>query len=266
MLLALDLDGTLRLNDQGLIPSERKALLKVRKKGHIPVLITGRNLWSLRKVIKEEDGFEYICYSSGAGIIPWPIGHILRQLYFEDQQQRAVKSILDLEHYDYFIQQQLPENHYHWPVFSSKAPPDYFRRMEKYKSWRLHSPPEKTSQFLIILKKHKDRLALMEKLKTMELPISMIQTTSPMDHRTPWLEIFPPQGNKGGALSFLCRSIDYPLDKTIALGNDWNDIDMLELAGNSWVVPGAPEELIKRFNITPKESLLSPLEFLVQGL
>jgi hydroxymethylpyrimidine pyrophosphatase-like HAD family hydrolase len=74
--------------------------------------------------------------------------------------------------------------------------------------------------------------------------------TSPLDGKTAWIEIFPPDTSKGTALRWLAKHTGVDLSATIAIGNDYNDTDMLETVGTAYVVANAPDELKTRFRVT----------------
>lgn len=60
-----------------------------------------------------------------------------------------------------------------------------------------------------------------------------------------WLD-FTAAG-KGQGLRALCRALGIPLQNTIAFGDNFNDVPMLELAGRAYLMEGACAELRGRF-------------------
>ena len=57
-------------------------------------------------------------------------------------------------------------------------------------------------------------------------------------------EILHPDGGKDKALSWLCRSLGISEDDTIAFGNGYNDVQMLEWAGMGVAIGGAVPEVL----------------------
>lgn len=53
--------------------------------------------------------------------------------------------------------------------------------------------------------------------------------------------------NKGRALRNICQIHGIPLNMSAAMGDGWNDLEMLEAAGTAWVIQSAPAELKARF-------------------
>lgn len=58
-----------------------------------------------------------------------------------------------------------------------------------------------------------------------------------------FLEIMHPEGTKGSALRFLAAHYGCKLDETIAIGDSWNDHDMVEIAGLGVAMENAVEPL-----------------------
>ena len=52
-------------------------------------------------------------------------------------------------------------------------------------------------------------------------------------------------------MSFICNKHQIQVNETIGIGNDFNDVDMLEVTGNSFIVANAPSELKMRYERIP---------------
>jgi len=77
--------------------------------------------------------------------------------------------------------------------------------------------------------------------------VSVIWSSSPLDHRSRWIEIFPKGANKGSGIAWLADRLAVDPEKVMVVGNDFNDLHMLEWASHSYVVKNAPEALRKLF-------------------
>ena len=53
--------------------------------------------------------------------------------------------------------------------------------------------------------------------------------------------------DKGVGLSALCAALGIPLEETMAFGDNWNDVPMLDLAGTAWLMEAADPALLRRF-------------------
>lgn len=70
-----------------------------------------------------------------------------------------------------------------------------------------------------------------------------------------YLEILNRQVSKGRALKFLCQKLGVDLKQTIAIGDNYNDLEMLEFAGLGVIMGNAREELKTRADyIAPANS------------
>ena len=71
----------------------------------------------------------------------------------------------------------------------------------------------------------------------------MVRTTSPLDGESVWIEIFPNHVSKGTTAAWLAERLGIEPYDTAAVGNDYNDLDLLGWAHRSYVVENAPEDL-----------------------
>ena len=62
-----------------------------------------------------------------------------------------------------------------------------------------------------------------------------------------FLEIMGGGVDKGRGLLEVCRIHNIDPRRTVAMGDGWNDIRLLEAAGDAWVMGGAPEDLKAHF-------------------
>ena len=78
-----------------------------------------------------------------------------------------------------------------------------------------------------------------------------MRTTSPLDHDSTWFEIFPPSVDKGRAAEWLRQRFALPRARCMAIGNDYNDLSLLEWCAHPFVVDNAPGALKERFASVP---------------
>jgi len=90
---------------------------------------------------------------------------------------------------------------------------------------------------------------LPNRLFTSLADMKLIRTTSPLDGKSFWLEIFPHDVSKACAAEWLRRRLGYTRSKTFALGNDYNDLDLLDWANFSYVVKNAVQDLKYKYKI-----------------
>jgi hydroxymethylpyrimidine pyrophosphatase-like HAD family hydrolase len=102
------------------------------------------------------------------------------------------------------------------------------------------------SQFLAVVPRDRTTDAL--RAVRNGLPgLSVIHSTSPLDHESTWIEFFHPGVSKGKTSAWLASKLKIDVTDTMAIGNDYNDLDLLEWAAHSYVVDNAPDDLKCRF-------------------
>ncbi|HUV08688.1 MAG TPA: HAD family hydrolase, partial [Spirochaetia bacterium] len=77
---------------------------------------------------------------------------------------------------------------------------------------------------------------------------SIIRTTSPLDGASHWIEIFPKGISKGQTTDWLAKEWGLGPKDSLAIGNDYNDLDLLKWSHRSFVVANAPPELRREFD------------------
>ncbi|KPL08178.1 hypothetical protein AMJ86_01600, partial [bacterium SM23_57] len=58
-----------------------------------------------------------------------------------------------------------------------------------------------------------------------------------------WLEILRPEAGKGEAVKRMCERFDLVAEDVMAIGDNWNDIEMFEQAGVSVAMGNASEDV-----------------------
>ena len=70
---------------------------------------------------------------------------------------------------------------------------------------------------------------------------SEVPEVSVVRSETEYVEVLPPGVSKGEALAWLCKRLGLPLEKVVAVGDQLNDLSMIELAGLGVAMAHAPE-------------------------
>ncbi|MCD4651851.1 MAG: Cof-type HAD-IIB family hydrolase, partial [Candidatus Cloacimonetes bacterium] len=129
--------------------------------------------------------------------------------------------------------------------------PDFKRRIKLYNEFaqplELDCSPIKATQLLAVLKQNEEEK--FERMKSELGFVKVIRATSPLDSKSIWLEIFPKNISKGHSAEWLCNELVIENNETVGIGNDFNDIDLLEITHKSYVVANAPDELKQQFNV-----------------
>ena len=72
--------------------------------------------------------------------------------------------------------------------------------------------------------------------------VSAIKTEYPEEDLA-LLDVLAKNANKSTALRFLSQHTGVPMERTLAIGDNWNDVDMLQAAGQGVVMQNAVDEL-----------------------
>ncbi len=83
-----------------------------------------------------------------------------------------------------------------------------------------------------------------------------------------YIELLHPEVSKASALRWLAEQLGVPMERTMALGDQLNDVEMIEAAGVGVIMAGAEESLRARADFVPtsqEEGVAETLEKLVLG-
>ncbi len=244
-----DLDRTLLRNDNTFSARNLAALKNLKEKGIITVIATGRNIFSTRKVLDVDIPFDFLMFSSGCGIMDWNLQEMIYENHLKEDEVKKVLQVLLTHKVDFMLHENIPENHRFQYKRVNRNNFDFERRIELYEPFVrvLENTPRKASQFVVILPPDSD-----EKFEDIKKEIDflkVIRATSPLDHESIWLEVFPNNVSKGHSAEWLCKKLGIAQLFTFGIGNDFNDIDLLEWTAQSYVVENSPKELKKKYNI-----------------
>ncbi|MFK5951426.1 MAG: HAD family hydrolase [Desulfobacterium sp.] len=78
---------------------------------------------------------------------------------------------------------------------------------------------------------------------------SVIKATSPLDGKSIWIEVFNPLVSKSQVVAWLAAKLGVNREDVVSVGNDYNDLDLLEWSGQGFVVANAPAEVQRGFGV-----------------
>jgi hydroxymethylpyrimidine pyrophosphatase-like HAD family hydrolase len=244
-MVVCDWDGTL-YSEGAIDPKDVQTLKRLKGFSTLRVVATGRTLFSARKTIPADFPIDYLIFSCGAGIVEWVTGRVVQSHHLESKEVQEVLTGLKAGSFDYMVHGAIPDNH-EFVFYSSGRPnPDFSKRCELYAEHchdgKTGSLPEKISQFLVI-EPPEAGSGSYQKLKDQLKSVSVIRTTSPLDKRSLWIEIYSPKVSKSKAAQWLANEMGISSERTLAVGDDYNDLDLLAWAELAFVAPCAPGEL-----------------------
>jgi len=255
-IFAVDFDGTFLRDDKKISRADRDALSRLRQRGVITVIATGRSLYSFKKSLAElgEDDpgdplpIDYVVFSTGAGIMDFPGSNILKKYSLDADDVIIVSKVLDDCNLDYMVHRSVPDTKHFIYRYRSGSNSDFQTRLDLYKEYAAILSPENLADFgeatellCIVARERGDEVA--SHLATILSELSVIKATSPLDKQSIWIEIFAREVSKSKALAWLADRVGVLRDHVCAVGNDYNDEDMLSWSGQGYLVANAPDSL-----------------------
>ena len=249
-MVVTDLDGTL-LNSGGEVSAEDRATLEeLGERGILRVIATGRSLYSARRVLRADFPIDFLAHTSGAGVLSWPDQRPLRAANLARERAQQLATLLTAAGCDFMLHRAIPENHRFYAHRHRSDNRDFERRIELYAAFaeELRWPRTLEAEMCqaVIIEppgstRHTEFCALLEQT------FRVVRSTSPLDQASPWTEVFPVGVGKSYAAAWLCEQFLAKPARCIAIGNDYNDIDLLSWAHAAYVVANAPADLRARF-------------------
>ena len=237
-LCAIDLDDTLLGADHQLSAENEAVIRDVVSKGVKVVLASGRMFASsLPTALKLDLDTPIVCYNGA--MVKHPV---TKEVWHED----AVSAEIARDVMEYCRGKKLQLNFYYDDILRSAANTQWldlylsrtsspFQVMQDFDSKLRGLAPTK----LIIVDDPELILRLLPEL-TARYGEKLFVTRSNAEY----LELLPPNANKGSALAKVAARYGITAEESVAFGDSWNDIPMLEWAGLGIAVSNAKKEVL----------------------
>ena len=247
----MDFDGTLLRSDRTFANIDLDALKQLGERGVIRTIATGRSLYSFNTVAVSDLPVDFVIFSTGTGVLQQTGSKIIRRVSLEPDEVQQICEVLINHRLDFMVHRTIPDNHMFDYFRSNHGNHDFERRLGLYNQFS--SPLEEASNRfehatqLLAVVAPANAIRILEKIRN-ELPdFNVIQTTSPLDGKSTWIEIFPTAVSKSQTAAWLAEGLGIDQRRIVSVGNDYNDLDLLAWTATSYVVDNAPEDLKKRF-------------------
>ena len=253
-LVAVDVDGTL-LNtefDDVVAPRERKAVSRLREAGHVLALCTGRNRHSVAHVIATADGvLDGVprILLNGAQVFDGGSGRVLREAGLPPEMLAALVTVFR-EHG--VLPGMFTDDDVGGLTIENQPPNsvlgNYLRRRgEKVGAVRvvddlLDHLPDSALEIGTIDEKDKVMALTAAVRRTFGDAVQIINTETLLARDAyMWIEVYAADCTKGSGLSLLARELAVPKERIVAIGDNYNDLDMFTAAGHRVAMGNAPE-------------------------
>lgn len=235
-LLAIDIDGTLLNSDRKIADSTLSAICAAMERGVRVTLCTGRSMPSAVHIMDRLSLNTPVILNGGALIFD---SHRRRSLYMRNLPRRvaedAVHQLRSLSCYP-IIYSPLPESQYFYYDVFDPANPDFQQYVDK-NSGRAHRVDDVLEAIwgdpaMVAFTDRTDKIRALEPELVSRLPETTVTLEISPGNQTYCHVTLPPRGvSKGSGLRELACLLGIDLAETIAIGDNLNDLDMMQTAG-----------------------------------
>ncbi|GEL66309.1 Cof-type HAD-IIB family hydrolase [Marinilactibacillus psychrotolerans] len=252
-LVALDLDGTLLNKEKEVSKENRQAIQRAKEAGVKVVLCTGRPLKAILHILEAcnllEEGDLGITYNGG--LIQWTqTGESLSQITMSKEEV--------LEIYELSKELDVPCNFIDLNTVYEPAYPKgknslYPTIMDilAFKPINTASLPDSTAMNKLIFCWHEYELD--EAIR--KIPDEFHERYTIMKSRPNLLEILPKTVDKGKGLALLAKELKLDVSEIMAIGDQENDLAMIQYAGIGVAMENATEEVKQHADLVTKSNV-----------
>lgn len=253
-IVATDVDGTLFRSDRTVSETDLKTLRYLNDKGICTVLATGRSIWSFTNLAGSDFPVDYLVFSCGAGVMDWHTKKVIYKTGIDAAGILRIKAYLDNLGADYCIHDSIPENHCFFPYRSGKANPDFERRVSTYLPFEKKTDDITVATQVLAIFPGSDHCQLISDADRALSDFRVIRSTSPVDNKSLWMEIYQKGVSKASGISKVADLFSIKQKDIMAVGNDYNDVDMLSWAGQGFITANSPAELKEQYINVPSNN------------
>ena len=246
-LIATDIDGTLISSNMQLSDKNKEALDLCYKEGIKIVAATGRTYESIPEFVREHEGIEYIVCANGSAIYaghPRILHHSFclspEAVYFAEDiiNNSPVVSELSYKGCQYITEENLKKLSTYGISETVMKYITSTRRVVDNLMDFAESIIDEIEQISFCFSKEEEREFLYEKLSSSDLFV----LTSAWSFN---YEIHDHKAGKANGVSYICEQNNISPEEVLAIGNNDNDIDMINYAGIGVAVEDSSEETLK---------------------
>jgi hypothetical protein len=246
--IALDIDGTLLGPDKRISRANRAAIAGARARGLFVTLVTGRRLPAARKVAEDLGGDPPLVLHNGALIVDGagapvrvrPLAREVARTVVALSRRRKADPVVHVGQRGegLLVVETDSPSHTLLAYYLSKSHPDV-RVIESLDAYLAES--EDPIQVMYGGSMN-DMSALMNALAPIEDRARLLRTVYPDDDLS-LIDVVDRDVDKAEALRFLGGRLEIPMEEILAIGDNWNDRDMLLAAGVGCVMGNADAPL-----------------------
>jgi len=236
-LIALDVDGTLITDDHELTAENREAVRELHERGVTVIVCTGRGPLSALPVCEQLGTGGFMITHNGATVVEAVERKVLSDIRIDFAD---LKPLVDYcrereIHYDMctpfglYVEHMTEEEEAMYAKYSQipAVIPDVSEVEDPKVKFTLFGTEEQMDQV------ERDWAAIGCPLRRIRSGLYFI-------------DVINPEATKGSALKAVCGQLGIAREEVAAIGNYYNDVEMLEWAGLGIAMANSPEEVIRR--------------------
>ncbi|WP_313538349.1 sugar-phosphatase [Enterococcus sp.] len=240
-LIAIDIDGTLLNDDRKITPAVYQALKAAEAQGVRIVLCTGRPLTGVQDLLTELDLFtdnDFVITYNGSLV--------------QKTKDQAIISEFGLSHEDYaFVEMTARQLGVHLHVETQDTMFTANRDISPYTVYeaflvnmplKYRTPEEMTPDLNIIKMMMIDEPALLDSVIP-QLPAALTEQYNVVKSAPFFLEVLNKKAHKGAAVKKLAEHLGIDQSEVMAIGDNENDLTMVEYAGIGVAMANATENV-----------------------
>lgn len=239
-LIAIDLDGTLLTNEKTISERNKTALMKAKEKGVKVVLCTGRPLVSVENYLQELDLLDAEDYSItyNGGLVQANTGEVLGKTAFTLAEVKdVIKLLKSLD-----LPTDILSGSSSLQIETSKNHPSIYQSINQFVTYFDKKEADLTEEILY----NKVLSATEEEVlnnKIAKIPAAYYDRYEIFKSRPILLEFMPKGVTKAFGLSVLGKKLAIDASEMMTLGDEANDLSMIEYAGLGVAMENATEEV-----------------------
>jgi len=244
-LVVLDLDGTLLSSNKDITEENLKVIRQLLDMGLWVTISTGRAYSSAKQYFNHLSFEIPIILQNGALIYVPGTGKVIRKIALNGKLAKSIVYEIRKRGNRYFVFTDFfKEPDMFTSIEPYGTPFDPYVRMNERRIARVKNVEEyigeEVAEVQITCSKEEVK-EIIERIYNYSQAFSPI-ISSEIDGMT-FLEIFGPNCSKSNALGYLQRNLNIPMERIMFIGDNYNDMDIMDTVGLSVSMKNAPEEV-----------------------
>lgn len=253
-LIAIDIDGTLLTSRREVSPGTRRALQRAVSAGKRVALCTGRSLNSGRAAAEQVPPSTTLIFHSGALILETQDGPLLRAVNLPGGLAADLVDFCRRRGHDPLVYEAVPESRYIWfePPRSANGWRERYLEANADKAFQvdgLEQVLDRDPAQIAVAGMGSSMHELEAELAEYGDRIGIIMSRSTLVGDYWCMEIVPAGVSKANALAFVGERHGISAERMISIGDNFNDLDMIEYAGLGVAMGNAPAAVRRAANL-----------------